>query len=293
MPGRNMVCELHLTQGDPAAGLAAADIVHTATYTTPRLQHAALETHAAIGWLDDAGCLNLRSSTQTPFLTRRALCDLFDLPPDRVRVFCERVGGGFGGKQEMLTEDIVALAVLRTGRPVRLEYTRQEQFIGAPSRHPMRVAVTLGATQDGMLTAIQLRVVSNAGAYGNHSAGVLYHGCAECHEVYRCPNKQVDGYAVYTNTLPSGAFRGYGLSQTIFAVESAMDELARKLRLDPFELRRRNIIGADAEMHGDVEMGSYGLTQCLDLVETALAPERRCGGAGRNLAGSAKAWRWQ
>jgi putative selenate reductase molybdopterin-binding subunit len=267
---RNMVAELHVTIGDPQAALAAADVTHTATYTVQRLQHAAMETHAAIGWLDDTGCLNVRSSTQTPFLTRRALCDLFDLPLDRVRVFCERVGGGFGGKQEMLTEDIVALAVLRTGRPVRLEFTRQEQFIGAPSRHPMRVTVTLGATRDGTLTAMQLRVVSNAGAYGNHSAGVLYHGCGECHEVYRCPNKRIDGYAVYTNTLPSGAFRGYGLSQTIFAIESAMDELARKLRLDPFELRRRNIIGPDAEMHGDVEIGSYGLTQCLDLVEAAL-----------------------
>ncbi len=269
-PGRNMVAELHITSGDPAAGLADADIVHTATYTTQRVQHAALETHAATGWLDEAGCLHLRSSTQVPFLTRRALCALFDLPLERVRVFCERVGGGFGGKQEMLTEDIVALAVLRSGRPVRLEFTRQEQFIGAPSRHPMRVTVTLGAKHDGTLTAMQLRVVSNAGAYGNHSIGVLYHGCGECHEVYRCPNKQVDGYAVYTNTVPAGGFRGYGLSQTAFAVESAMDELARKLKVDPFELRRRNVVGADAEMHDDVVMGSYGLTQCLDLVEAAL-----------------------
>jgi putative selenate reductase molybdopterin-binding subunit len=170
----------------------------------------------------------------------------------------------------MLTEDIVALAVLRSGRPVRLEFTRQEQFIGAPSRHPMRVTVTLGARHDGTLTAMQLRVVSNAGAYGNHSIGVLYHGCGECHEVYRCANKQVDGYAVYTNTVPAGGFRGYGLSQTAFAVESAMDELARKLKVDPFELRRRNVVGADAEMHDDVVMGSYGLTQCLDLVEAAL-----------------------
>jgi putative selenate reductase molybdopterin-binding subunit len=273
-PTRNMVAELHVTTGDPTTGLAAADVVHTATYTVQRLQHAAMETHAAIGWLDETDRLNLCSSTQTPFLTRRALCDLFDLPLDRVRVYCERVGGGFGGKQEMLTEDIVALAVLRTGCPVRLEFTRQEQFMGAPSRHPMRIAVTLGATRDGALTAMQLRVVSNAGAYGNHSIGVLFHGCGECHEVYNCANKQIDGYAVYTNTLPSGAFRGYGLSQTIFAVESAMDELARKLRLDPIELRRRNIIGPDAEMHGDVEMGSCGLTQCLDLVETALQRAR-------------------
>ncbi|MGD0105044.1 MAG: molybdopterin cofactor-binding domain-containing protein [Rhodopila sp.] len=269
-PERNVVAEVQLSHGDPMAGLAEADLVHQGIYTTQRLQHAALETHAAVGWLDETGCLVLRSSTQTPFLTRRALCDLFGRPLDQVRVFCERVGGGFGGKQEMLTEDIVALAVLRTGRPVRLEFTREEQFTSAPSRHPMRVAVTLGARRDGTLTAMQLRVVSNAGAYGNHSVGVLFHGSGECIAVYRCPNKRVEGYAVYTNTLPAGAFRGYGLSQTVFAVESAMDELARALRIDPFELRRRNIIAADEEMHDDLVMGSYGLTQCLDLVEAAL-----------------------
>ncbi len=283
-PGRNMVAKVQTSHGDLDAGLAAAEVVHEATYTTQRLQHAALETHAAIGWLDESGCLTLRSSTQTPFLTRRALCDLFDLPLDQVRVFCERVGGGFGGKQEMLTEDIVALAVLRSGRPVKLEFTREEQFISAPTRHPMKVTVTLGARRDGTLVAIGLRAVSNAGAYGNHSGGVLHHGCGEAVAVYRCPNTRVQGYAVYTNTVPSGAFRGYGLSQTVFAVESAMDELARALDLNPVELRRRNIITADEPMHDDVEMGSYGLGQCLDLVETALRRGNGVGTTGPHVA---------
>jgi len=275
-PARNLVADVHSITGDPAAGLAAAEVVHSATYTTQRVNHAALETQAAIGWLDESGCLTLRSSTQTPFLTRRALCDLFDLPPERVRVLCERVGGGFGGKQEMLTEDIVALAVLRTGRPVRLEFTRHEQFAATPSRHPMRMHVTLGATRDGTLTAMELRVVANAGAYGNHSPGVLFHGTGECLGVYRCPNKRVDGVSVYTNTLPSGAFRGYGLSQTVFAVECAMDELARTLGIDPFELRRRNVMRPEDfaahhdDPHDDVVLGSYGLDQCLDLVEASL-----------------------
>ncbi len=145
-----------------------------------------------------------------------------------VRVECGRVGGGFGGKQEMLTEDLVALAVLATGRPVRWELTRTEQFTATTTRHPMRVRVRLGARADGTLTAIDLQVLSNTGAYGNHAGGVLHHGCNEVIAVYRCANKRVDGYAVHTHTLPAGAFRGYGLSQTIFAVESAMDELARR-----------------------------------------------------------------
>ena len=180
------------------------------------------------------GRLNVRTSSQTPHITKQKLCYLFNLLPDSVRVFCERVGGGFGGKQEVLTEDICAFATLKTGRPVKLEFTREEQFIGSTTRHPMRVEVKVGARHDGTLTAIQLRVVSNTGAYGNHGGETLHAACGEAVAVYRCPNKKIDGYSVYTNMVPAGAIRGYGMTQTIFAVESAMDELARDLKLDPF-----------------------------------------------------------
>ncbi len=277
-PG-NILAEIHGNYGDVAAGFAEADVVHEATYVSQRVQQAHLETHAAIGWQDDDGRLHIRSSTQTPFLTRDALCRLFDLPRGQVRVLCERVGGGFGGKQEMLVEDIVALAVLRTRRPVKLELTRTEQFTATTSRHKMRVRVKAGARRDGVLTALDLHVLSDTGAYGNHGGGTLHHGCGESIAVYRCPNKRVEGYAVYTNTMPAGAFRGYGLSQTNFAVESAMDELARALDMDPFAFRRRNvvhpgdaIVSASQETH-DVQFGSYGLDQCLDLVERGLAAE--------------------
>ena len=276
-PHPNLAAEAHGEIGDVAAGLAAADVVHEGTYRSQRVQHAHLETHAAMGWRDADGRLVIRSSTQVPFLTRDALCALLDLPREKIRVECGRVGGGFGGKQEMLTEDLVALAVLATGRPVRWELTRTEQFTATTTRHPMRVRVRLGARADGTLTAIDLQVLSNTGAYGNHAGGVLHHGCNEVIAVYRCANKRVDGYSVHTHTLPAGAFRGYGLSQTIFAVESAMDELARALDLDPFELRRRNVVrpgdpmvSTSLEPH-DVQYGSYGLDQCLDRVAEALA----------------------
>ncbi|WP_237481775.1 molybdopterin-dependent oxidoreductase [Lichenibacterium dinghuense] len=278
---RNVAAEFHSDIGDAAAGFAAADVVHEATYRTQRVQHAHLETHCAIAWTDADGRLVVRTSTQVPFLTRRALARVLDLPPDRVRVLCERVGGGFGGKQEMLVEDVVALAALRTGRPVRLELTREEQFTATTTRHPIAVRVRLGARRDGRLTAIALRAVSNTGAYGNHAGGVLHHGCGESIAVYDVPAKSVDGYAVYTNEVPAGAFRGYGLSQLIFAVESAVDEVARRLGIDPFEMRRINVIrpgdpmvGTSADQ-GDVEYGSYGLDQCLALVEDAL--ERNAG----------------
>jgi CO/xanthine dehydrogenase Mo-binding subunit/aerobic-type carbon monoxide dehydrogenase small subunit (CoxS/CutS family) len=276
-PQRNIVAELHGHVGDVDRGFAEADVCYEGVYESQRVQHAHLETHGAIGWLDGGDKLHIRTSSQTPFLTRDALCALFDLPRDKVRVFAERVGGGFGGKQEMITEDIVALAVLKTRRPVKLEYTRQEQFSASTSRHPMRVAVKIGARRDGRLTAISLRMLSNTGAYGNHGPGVMFHGCGESLALYRCPNKKVDAWSVYTHQMPSGAFRGYGLSQTNFAIESAIDEVARQIGMDPIAFRRLNVVrpgdalvAADEGAH-DVEYGSYGLDQCLTLVERAFA----------------------
>lgn len=276
-PQRNITAEVHGHIGDVEAGFAEADAIHEGTYFVPRVQHAHLETLAAIGWIDALDRLNVRSSTQVPFLTRNELVRIFDLDPAKVRVFCERVGGGFGAKQEMLVEDIVALAALRTGKPVKLEFTRDEQFVAATTRHPMRVKVKIGARRDGTLTAMQLHVLSNTGAYGNHAAPVLEHACGESISVYRCPNKKVDGYAVYTNTVPAGAFRGYGLPQTSFAVESAIDEVARAVGMDGLEFRRRNVVKPGDPMLStsetaahDVIYGSYGLDQCLDLVDEAL-----------------------
>ncbi|MFY4720971.1 molybdopterin-dependent oxidoreductase [Streptomyces sp. LaBMicrA B280] len=296
-PRDNVVGEAHGEIGNVEAGFAAADTVYEETFRTQRVQHASLETHGAVAWLDEDGRLNVRSSTQTPFLTRRALCALYDLPHDRVRVVAGRVGGGFGGKQEMLVEDIVALAVLRLRRPVKLEYTRAEQFYGATTRHPFTIGVKVGARRDGTLTALQLRVVSNTGAYGNHGPAVMFHGIGESTAVYRAPHKKVDAYAVYTHTVPAGAFRGYGLGQVMFAVESALDELARRLGLDPLEFKARNIIGPGEPMRTpggheeDLHIASYGLDQCLGIVRRARtepggdpAPEGWLVGEGAALA---------
>jgi CO/xanthine dehydrogenase Mo-binding subunit/aerobic-type carbon monoxide dehydrogenase small subunit (CoxS/CutS family) len=277
---RNIVAETHGEFGDVAAALAQSAATYQGTFTTQRVQHAALETHGGLAWVDASGVLTVRSSTQVPFLTRRALADLFNLAPEKVRVFCERVGGGFGGKQEMFVEDILALAALKTGRPVKFELTREEQFIATSTRHPMRVTVTAGADKDGKLTALKLDVLSNTGAYGNHAGPVLFHSVGESLGVYTCPNKKVDGVAAYTNTVPAGAFRGYGLPQTLLAVEAAIDELAKQLGISPFEMRRRNVVKPgdpmrsppESEYH-DVFYGSYGLDQCLDLVEHAMAAD--------------------
>ncbi|MFC9329765.1 molybdopterin-dependent oxidoreductase [Kitasatospora sp. NPDC057015] len=281
-PENNVCGEAHGELGDVEQGWREADVVYEETFRTQRVQHASLETHGCVVYFEenedtDEERIVVRSSTQVPFLTRRALCDLYDLPMEKVRVVAGRVGGGFGGKQEMLTEDVAVLAAMRLHRPVKLEFTRAEQFHGATTRHPFTITVKLGAKADGTLTALQFRVVSNTGAYGNHGPAVMFHSVGESMGVYRAPHKKVDAYSVYTNGVPAGAFRGYGLGQVTFAVESAMDELARRLGIDPLVLRERNVIGPGEHMEGplgeeeDLHIASYGLDQCLGVVRNALA----------------------
>ena len=278
-PGRNVVAALHGETGDVEGALAAAAATVDGTWTTGRVSHAALETHATRGSLDRDGRLVLRTATQVPFLVRDEIAHVFGLDPSRVRVVAKRVGGGFGGKQELLTEDLVTLAVLRTGRTVQYEFSRRDEFTIAPTRHPMRVRVRLGADAEGYLTALHVDQTMDTGAYGNHGIGVMFHSVSESVAVYRCPSKRVDAESVYTNNLPAGAFRGYGLGQVVFAIESAMDDLARQLGIDPVDLRRRNVIVpgdplvvTDPDEETDLRWeGSYGLDQCLDLVEDALA----------------------
>ena len=275
--GSNVVASLHDgVGGDVDQALADSDVTVHGEWRTQRVSHAQLETHGSLGWLDDDGRLVIRTSSQVPFLTRRTLCRLLDLPEERVRVFTKRVGGGFGGKQEMFAEDLVALVVLRTGKPAMYEMSRPEEFLRTSVRHPFRVRVTLGADRGGQLTALKLDVLADTGAYGNHGPGVMFHSCAESVSLYNVPVKRVDAESVYTNNIPSGAFRGYGLGQVILGVESAMDELALALDINPFELRRINAVRngdplVEAHPADDgLVYGSYGLDQCLDLVQQAL-----------------------
>ncbi|WP_078278005.1 molybdopterin-dependent oxidoreductase [Mycobacteroides franklinii] len=279
-PACNLVAEVHGQVGDIVAAVDRArksGAVVSGSWQTARVQHVHLETHGSVGWQDERGRYVLRTSSQVPFLVRDELCHVFGLAREQVRVFAPRVGGGFGAKQEMLTEDLVLLAVRATGAPAVYELTRSDQFTIAPCRHPMRVHVTAAAGSDGVLTALSVDVLSDAGAYGNHSVGVMFHGCNESMAQYRCANKRVDAQAVYTNNIPSGAFRGYGLGQVLFGIESALDELARELGIDPFEFRRRNVIVPGDRFvsweveEDDLEFGSYGLDQCLDLAQDALA----------------------
>lgn len=275
----NVVMRMHSEVGDLEAALAASAIVEDLTFHTHRVSHTALETHGSIAWQDDDGRYVVRSSTQVPFLVRRSLARVFGLRKEDVRVYAGRVGGGFGGKQEMLTEDLALLAARATGRPVRIEFSRKEVLTATTVRHPFRMRVRMGASADGTITGIAVDVRSNTGAYGNHGPGVMFHGVGESIAVYRAAAKRIDAAVVYTNSIPSGAFRGYGLSQMIFAIESTVDELARRLGLDPLEMRTRNLIGADDAMvaaheEPDLIIGSYGLDECISIVRERLARTR-------------------
>ncbi len=276
----NIYVDIHGEIGSVEQGFKEADAIHEMSYSTSRVQHVHLETHGSLAWRGEDGRLHVRTSSQAPFIAKQKLCYLFGLFDRDVHVFTERIGGGFGGKQEMISEDLCALATLKTGRPVMWEFTRAEQFIGATTRHPMTTHVKLGAKKDGTLTALQVRVVSNTGAYGGHGGETLAAALSSPIAAYRCVNKKADGYAVYTNMMPAGGFRGYGASQTTFAIECAVDDLAKLLGVGPFEIRRKNMIRKTDRIESiwkdpsDAIFGSYGLDQCLDLVEKALASGR-------------------
>jgi len=279
-PKHNVFLELHGEIGNVEQGFEEADAIHEMTYTTQRVQHNHLETHGSVAWHGEDGRIHVRTSSQAPFVAKSKLAYLFDILPSNLHVFCDRVGGGFGGKQELLSEDLCVLGTLKTGRPVMWEFTREEEFIAASTKHPMTIQLKLGGKRDGTLTAMQMRVVSNTGAYGNHGGETLANSLGGTMGIYRCANKKGDGYAVYTNQVPGGAFRGYGSSQTNFAIESAIDDLARRLGVAPIEFRRKNMVRPGDRMESiwneasDVEFGSYGLDQCLDYVQQALASGR-------------------
>lgn len=271
----NIAGEVHLEKGDLAAGFAEADLVTERIYDLPAVQHFHLEPHVSISWLEEDGSLTVRSSTQVPFHCQRLLSELFDFPQEKIRVYKAKLGGGFGNKQEIMTEDLCVLATLRTGRPVCWQFNRQDEFTASTSRHAMQIRLTLGMKRDGTLTAMDMVAIANTGAYGNHGTQVVFLTGSMPLGLYRCPNQRFVGRSVYTNTMPAGAFRGYGATQGVFAVECQMDEMAQQLHLDSLALRQRQLLdptdeillGSDHHFH---LVGSYGLDAAVERVITTM-----------------------
>ncbi|MEN9230925.1 MAG: molybdopterin-dependent oxidoreductase [Thermostichus sp. DG02_5_bins_236] len=282
---RNLAGYVCLQNGDPAQGFAEADLILENTYHLPAVQHSHLEPHVSTSWLEADGSLVVRSSTQVPFHCQRVLSEIFAIPRHRIRVIKGKIGGGFGNKQEILTEPLCVLATLKTGRPVQWELTRSEEFTATNSRHAMQIRIKTGVKADGSLVAQEITAYGNAGAYGNHSQTVVFLAGYVPLGLYRCPHKQFEGFAVYTNSMPGGAFRGYGATQGTFAMESQLDEIAHRLGLDPIELRLKNLIrpgdtltlGYREQQEADLKdshfnlIGSYGLEECFQKIQAAFA----------------------
>jgi putative selenate reductase molybdopterin-binding subunit len=248
-PARNLAAEIRIDIGDVEKGFNEADEIFEAEYEVPKVQQAHIEPHVCVTYWDEDDRLVIRTSTQVPFHVRRMLAPVLNLPVKRIRVIKPRIGGGFGGKQEVLMEDVPAHLTIATGRPVIYEYTREEEFTGARSRHPMKIKMKTGIKRDGTITANEMYALSDTGAYGchaltvtgntGHKAMALYVGDGE----YRkSPNIRFYADVVYTNTPPAGAFRGYGVPQGYWPVERHMEKIARALRLDPIEFRLKNAI---------------------------------------------------
>ncbi len=263
---RNLVIPPVLVErGDVARGFAEADYIFEGVYRTGRPSPAYMEPNACVCHFDRDGRLTIWSSTQCAFMVRGILSEVLGLPVHQIRVIVEHMGGGFGGKQDLYQHEFVcALLAQRTGRPVKMEYSRREAFLGGRTRHPVTVYLKQGVKKDGTITAREARYVANTGAYASHGPGVTRVGCGAFTSLYRCENVRAEGLVVYTNTPIAGAFRGYGVVQAYFALDSQMDEIAAALGLDPLEIRLKNAVReGDIAPSGHPVIG-HGLQACLE-----------------------------
>jgi putative selenate reductase molybdopterin-binding subunit len=237
---RNIAANIDEELGDVETGLKESTHVFEGTYFTPYVQQAHIEPHITLTWLDENDRLIIRTATQVPYHVRRIVGEVLDIPVRKIRVIKPRIGGGFGGKQEILNEEVCAAVTMKTGKPCRLEYTREEEFYAARSRHPQYVTYKIGMTDDLIINAIDMNILQNSGGYGPHSLTVISVTASKTLALYRSPNIRIRANSVYTNLPPAGAYRGYGAPQGFFALESLMDEIAEKLNVDPMELRKKN-----------------------------------------------------
>ncbi|MBI9048351.1 MAG: molybdopterin-dependent oxidoreductase [Anaerolineaceae bacterium] len=264
-PKHNIVYHIEASHGDVDQALKDADHVFEGTYRTPKQQHAQMEPHVCISYWDEDERLVLRSSTQVPYHARRIVAPLLGLPVKRIRVIKPRLGGGFGGKQEIIMEDMCGHLTIATGRPVRMEYSRKQEFISSRSRHPQIITYKV-AIKDEIVTGIDMNLIGDTGAYGSHGLTVQMVGGFKGLTLYNPYNARFTCDVVYTNTPPAGAYRGYGSMQCEYAIEVLMAEIADKLNLDVVEFKRKNWIKIGEPMHMAKQLGEgrEGIDQMME-----------------------------
>jgi putative selenate reductase molybdopterin-binding subunit len=288
-PTRNLAAEIRIDIGDVEQGFTEADRIFENEYEVPKVQQAHIEPHVALTYWDEDDRLVIRTSTQVPFHVRRILAPVLGLPVKRIRVIKPRIGGGFGGKQEILMEDVAAHLTIATRRPVLYEYTREEEFIASRSRHPMRIRMKTGVKLDGTITANAMYALSDTGAYGCHALTVTGNTGHKSMALYvgdgpyrQKPNIRFHADIVYTNHPPAGAYRGYGVPQGYWALDRHMEWIARELGLDPLEFRLKNALRA-GEYHPFSTAWSEGREPHPETIETCGLEE--CVRQGRAVIG--------
>jgi CO/xanthine dehydrogenase Mo-binding subunit len=283
----NVVASQKIRKGDVARGFAQADLVVENTFRTQFIEHAFLEPEVGLAWVDENGVINIRVSTQV-IEHFRYVADSLGVPHNRVRIIGAMVGGGFGGKEDVTVEIYLALLARATGRPVRLEYTREDSLVGHGKRHPFIMTYRTGVTREGRITAIEASFISDAGAYVFLSPYVLLYAAVASPGPYRVDNLSVDAKAVATNNMYTSAFRGFGAAQACIAYEQQMDEVAKALGMDRLELRRRNYLRTGEMMATDVPIRSAVWTErCAQQAWAALGEPTPASGpvrVGRGIA---------
>jgi len=297
-PDGNLLKHIKVKRGDIDTGFADADVIIDQTYRTPTTEHLFLEPECSIGvpagydptnFGGHCDALAARGETarhnkttiyagsQIPYADRDQAAATLGVEPDEVRVVATLMGGGFGGKEDIVGQIHAALLAEATQRPVKMLYSRQESLLVHPKRHSTIIRIRTGATSDGKLTAVQATLYGDGGAYASLSEKVLTRATTHATGPYEVPNVKIDCFALYTNNVPCGAFRGFGVTQSCFAVESNMDMLAEKLELDTVEFRRTNALDVGSQTStGQVLRESVGLNECIDKVETDMRRDGFC-----------------
>ena len=283
----NIVAERRIRKGNAEAGFGVADLIVEHTYKTPFQEHAFLEPEVGLAWVDENDVVNIRVSTQV-IEHFRPIADAIGVPHNKVRVRGALVGGGFGGKEDLTVEVYLALLAKHTGRPVRLEYSREDSFVGHGKRHPFILTYRTGVTKDGKITALDVKMIADAGAYVFLSPYVILYALVAAPGPYRVDNLNVFAQAVATNNMYTSAFRGFGALQACAAYEQQMDEIANALGLDRMEVRRRNFLKTGEPMStGFVPPSAIWTEQCAEQAWAGLGAPTPSEGpirTGRGLA---------
>jgi CO/xanthine dehydrogenase Mo-binding subunit/aerobic-type carbon monoxide dehydrogenase small subunit (CoxS/CutS family) len=274
----NITKHIPIRVGDVEKGFAESDLVIEENYETQAIEHAYLEPEAGLAYVDHDGVVVVISPSQNITHHRHMLAKIIAKPIAKVRFIMSPVGGGFGGKEDMIYQGMLALLAMKTGRPVRLVFTREESIASTAKRHPSKTTLRMGFMRDGRIRAVAFKMISDGGAYGLSTEGVMRKAAILGAGPYIIPNLQMDTIGVYTNNTPSGAFRSFGALQTQFATETHLDIACERLGLDPFEIRRINMMRDGATTHTKQKLKSVSIGRVLDAAEQASGWEKGVSG---------------